>query len=316
MRPVLATFPEMLPLAERLAPLIRAEIAPIGWRHFPDGESLVTLNGDLAGREVAILCTLRDPDRHVLPLRFAAATARELGAISVGMIAPYLGYMRQDRRFAAGQAVSALLFAKLIEECCDWLVTADPHLHRISSLDQMFTIPAYRVVTAPLLAEWVSNNIPDPILVGPDSESQQWVAEVAALANLPFEVLRKQRSGDRTVEISVPDTQGLRTGTPVILDDIAASGRTLVRTIERLKEVGASQPVCVVIHAVFAEDSYADILDAGARRIVTTDSIPHESNAVGIAPLLAQAIRKFLKLSDPGTVDTGFSKTQNREKRQ
>ena len=202
MRPVLATFPEMLPLAERLAPLIRAEIAPIGWRHFPDGESLVTLNGDLAGREVAILCTLRDPDRHVLPLRFAAATARELGAISVGMIAPYLGYMRQDRRFAAGQAVSALLFAKLIEECCDWLVTADPHLHRIQALDELFAIPAGRVSAAPLLAQWIAESVENPVLVGPDSESRQWVAEVASLVGCPYEVLRKVRSGDRRVEVS------------------------------------------------------------------------------------------------------------------
>ncbi len=292
MRAVLAPFPEMLPLAERLAPLIGAEIAPVGWRHFPDGESLVTLRGEFAGRNVAILCTLRDPDRHTLPLRFAAATVRDLDAASVGLIAPYLGYMRQDRRFAPGQAVSAPLFAGFIEESFDWLVTADPHLHRIPSLDRLFTIPARRVVTAPLLAEWITGHVVDPVLLGPDSESQQWVSEVAELANYPYEVLRKQRSGDRSVEISVPDSPALRAGTPVILDDIASSGRTLVRAIERLHEAGANPPVCVVIHAVFAGHAFTDILAAGARRIVTTDSIPHDSNTIGLAPLLASVLRK------------------------
>lgn len=179
MRPVLAPFPEMLPMAEKLAPLIGADIAPIGWRHFPDAESLVTLNGDVAERDVAILCTLRDPDRHALPLHFAAATARDLGAATVGLIAPYLGYMRQDRRFAPGQAVSAPLFAGFIGDSCDWLVTADPHLHRNPSLDRLFSIPARRVVAAPLLAEWITRHVADPVLLGPDEESQQWVAEVA-----------------------------------------------------------------------------------------------------------------------------------------
>lgn len=294
MRAVLASFPEMLPLAERLAPLIGAEIAPVGWRHFPNGESQVTLNGDFAGRNVAILCTLRDPDRHALPLRFAAATVRDLDAASVGLIAPYLGYMRQDRRFAPGQAVSAPLFAGFIEESFDWLVTADPHLHRIPSLDRVFTIPANWVVTAPLLAEWITGHVADPVLLGPDSESQQWVAEVANLAGCPYKVLRKQRSGDRSVEISVPDNPVLRAGTPVILDDIASTGRTLVRTIERLREAGTNPPVCVVIHAVFAGNSYADILNAGVRRIVTTDSIPHESNVIEITSLLATATREAM----------------------
>ncbi|AHD03658.1 ribose-phosphate diphosphokinase [Leisingera methylohalidivorans] len=288
MKPVLAPFPDMQPMAARLAPVLGTRIVPVAWRHFPDGESLITLSGDVADCDLAILCTLRDPDRHMLPLRFAAATARELGANSIGLIAPYLGYMRQDQRFAAGQAVSAPLFAACLEESFDWLVTADPHLHRIPDLAALFTIPARRAVTAPALAGWITRNIPDPVLIGPDEESRQWVAQVAALASCPCEVLRKHRSGDREVEVSVPSVAALKTGTAVILDDIASSGRTLVKTIERLAP--GNPPVCVVIHAVFAAGAHAGILAAGARRIVTTDSIPHESNAISIAQILAEAV--------------------------
>jgi ribose-phosphate pyrophosphokinase len=294
MRPVLAAFPAMLPMAKRLAPLIGARISPIGWRHFPDGESLVTLSGDFDGCDLAVLCTLRDPDRYALPLRFAAATARELGAASAGLIAPYLAYMRQDRRFAPGQAVSAPLFAACLEESFDWLVTADPHLHRVPDLAKLFAIPARRVVTAPVLAEWITQHVADPVLLGPDEESRQWVAEVSDLVGCPYEVLYKHRSGDRSVEISIPTNPVLKDGTPVLLDDIASSGRTLVRALERLIEAGTNPPVCVVIHAVFAGDAYNAILGTGALQIVTTDSIPHESNAIGIAPLLAQAVQSIL----------------------
>ena len=290
---IVLAFPGMAPLGERIAALLGAEFQVIDHHRFPDGESLVTLPGKVAGQDVAILATLHGPDQIALPLRFAAATARELGASRVGLVAPYLAYMRQDRRFAEGQAVSAPLFACFLEESFDWLMTVDPHLHRIPSLDKLFQIPARRVVTAPLLAQWIAANVSDPVLLGPDSESRQWVAEVAGLAGCRFEVLEKRRSGDRSVEVSVPRSEALLAGTPVILDDIASSGRTLVRAIERLAEAGTRPPVCVVIHAVFAGSAYADILAAGAARVVTTDSIPHSSNAISLAGALAQVFHEL-----------------------
>ncbi|WP_291730438.1 ribose-phosphate diphosphokinase [Leisingera sp. F5] len=294
MRPVLIPFPNMRPLADQLAALMGAEVAPLDWRRFPDGESLITLNGDLEGREAAILCALCDPDRHALPLRFAADTAREMGAVHAGLIAPYLGYMRQDRRFHSGEAVSARLFARFLAESFDWLVTVDPHLHRIQALNELFAIPAHRVSVAPLLAKWIAETVESPVLVGPDSESRQWVAEVASLAECPYEVLHKVRSGDRSVEVSQSEYQWGFSGTPVLVDDIASSGRTLVRAIERLSESGTKPPVCAVIHAVFAGQAHAEILAAGASQIVTTDTIPHESNAIGIAPLLAESANHTL----------------------
>lgn len=290
---ILIPFPEMKPLAEDLAPAMGAELRTLDWHHFPDGESLMTLPGDLNGADMALLATLRDPDRLALPLRFAAATAREMGARRVGLIAPYLGYMRQDRRFEAGQAVSAPLFAQFLGESFDWLVTVDPHLHRIARLEEVFPIPAVHAVSAPLLANWIKTNLPDAVLLGPDSESQQWVAEVARLAGRPYEVLRKVRSGDRSVDVSVPECAALRAGTPVILDDIASSGSTMARSVERLLGAGTAAPVCLAIHAVFADGAHDAILAAGAARIITTDTIPHPSNVIGIAGVLAEAFQSL-----------------------
>lgn len=291
---LLLPMPDMVPLAGRIAAILGAEVAPLGLHRFPDGESLVSLPEALAGRAVALLASLRDPDRQALPLRFAAATAREFGAVSVGLIAPYLGYMRQDARFHPGEAISAPLFARFLEESFDWLVTADPHLHRNPTLDGLFRMPAARAVTAPLLADWIAAKVPDAVLLGPDSESQQWVADVARRAGRPYEVLRKIRSGDRSVEVSLPESATLRGGTPVVLDDIAASGRTLARTVERLRAAGTRAPVCLVIHAVFAGDAQAAVQAAGAARIVSTDTIPHPTNGIGVAPVIAGAVEDGL----------------------
>lgn len=292
---IIVPFPDMVPLARRIAQNIDAQMRPLDWHHFPDGESLVTLPLELEQADVAILATFRDPDRLALPLRFAAATARELGAARVGLVAPYLGYMRQDRRFRDGQAVSAPLFSRFLGETFDWLVTVDPHLHRIARLEDVFLMPAFRVATAPLLAHWIRENLPDAVLLGPDGESQQWVGDVARLASRPYEVLQKTRSGDRSVKISSPDSAVLKQGTPVILDDIASSGRTMVRAIEQVLAAGGCEPVCLVIHAVFAGNACNEILAAGAKRIVTTDTIPHQTNAIAIAGLLAEAIHDLVR---------------------
>lgn len=299
---VLIPFPDIVPLADRLAQHIGTISRPLDWHHFPDGESLLTLPNDLEGADVAVLATLRDPDRLALPLRFTSATAREFGARRVGLIAPYLGYMRQDRRFHEGEAVSAPLFADFLGQSFDWLVTVDPHLHRIARLDDIYPMPVRHVASAPALARWIQAEVPDAVLLGPDSESQQWVAEVAKMAGRPYEVLRKTRSGDRSVNVSVPDSTALLSRTPVILDDIASSGRTLVQAIERLRAAGAQPPVCVIIHAVFAANAYKDILTAGAARVVSTETIPHGSNAIAIAEPLARAVAELITVPDENTV--------------
>ena len=305
MIPLILAFPGLEALAGDLADRIDAETAAIDLHRFPDGESLVTLPDAVHGRDVMFVATLRDPDRLALPLRFAAATARELGATRVGLVAPYLGYMRQDKRFASGQAVTAPLFAKFLDDSFDWLVTVDPHLHRIPSLDRLFGIPAIRVRSAPLIADWIAREVPDAVILGPDSESQQWVAEVARIAGRPHEVLTKVRSGDRQVIVSVPESDAIKHGTPVVLDDIASSGRTMIRAMERLIAAGAKPPICVIIHAVFAGSAYDDILAAGAAHVITTDSIPHPSNAISLAGPLAASITHAMSVN----VDTPIGRT-------
>ncbi|QKG72586.1 ribose-phosphate diphosphokinase [Erythrobacter mangrovi] len=287
---LILAFPGMEGLAGGIANEAGCDWHPIDLHRFPDGESLVTLPDQLAGQDVAILATLRDPDRLALQLLFAASTARDLGARSVGLAAPYMGYMRQDSRFEAGQAVSAPIFARFLEQSFDWVVTADPHLHRHASLDQLFAIPALRIEAAPLIAEWIGQNVPDAVLIGPDSESRQWVERIASLSSRPFEIWEKRRTGDRQVAVSRPDGHDRPFGTPVVVDDIVSTGHTMMDVIRQLLAAGWKSPVCVITHAVFADQAQEDLLASGAARIVSTDSIPHETNAISLCAPLARGI--------------------------
>lgn len=295
MNHVLLPFPLQRRLAESMASPLHARLGRLDWRRFPDGESLVAIDDALDGASVAIVASLHHPDEMALALRFAAATAREFGAQRVGLIAPYLAYMRQDKRFHSGEAVSAPLFARFLEESFDWLVSADPHLHRNLQLSNLYRIAARAVATAPLVADWIRGEVPDAIVIGPDSESEQWVSEIARRADVPHQVLNKIRHGDRDVEVSLPDAAAARGRTPVIVDDIVSSGRTVIETIGHLKRLGLPPPICVAIHAVFAADAYQQLLTSGAARVVSTDSIAHASNAISIAALLAHASADLFK---------------------
>lgn len=295
MNRVVLSFPAQHPLAERMLPSLGARLGRLDWRRFPDGESLVAVDDDLEGADVAFLASLHRPDELALALRFGAATAREFGARSVGLIAPYLGYMRQDKRFHDGEAISAPLFARFLEESFDWLVTADPHLHRNRDLSVLYRIPAKRVVTAPAVADWIRENVSNALLIGPDNESEQWVSEIARLAQISHQVLTKIRHGDRDVEVSLPNLDAARGRTPVIVDDIVSSGRTVIETLRHLKAMNLQPAICVAIHAVFAGDAYEELLAAGAQRVVSTDTINHVSNAISVATLLVEGAQTVWK---------------------
>jgi ribose-phosphate pyrophosphokinase len=279
-------------LAAGLAQGTTGELAPIEVRQFPDGETYLRYQSpaSLAGRAVAILCTLDHPDAKLLPLLFAAATARDLGAKSVGLVCPYLAYMRQDRRFNPGEAITSESFARLLSGHFDWLVTVDPHLHRRSSLSEIYSIPSHALPAAPLIASWIREHVRHPLLIGPDAESEQWVASVARDADAPHVILNKVRHGDRQVEVSVPEVERWRDHTPVLVDDIVSTARTMIEALRHLTRMQMKQAVCIAVHGIFAGRAYTELLEAGATRVVTANTVPHESNAIDVTGLIARAL--------------------------
>lgn len=286
-----------MPGNEQMAPVLAAltggEVAELETRRFPDEETYLRLRTDVTGRPVAVVCTLDRPDGKFLPLAFTAAMARDLGATRVGLVAPYLAYMRQDRRFEEGEAVTSSCFAHLISTSFDWLVTVDPHLHRHASLDELYSIPSKVAHAAGPLSTWIRTNVVQPLIVGPDSESDQWVSRIAAAAQCPHVVLGKRRFGDRDVKIDLPDLSAWRGRRPVLVDDIISSGATMIEAARLLVAAGMPKPVCIGVHALFAKDCYESLLQIAART-VTTNNVPHESNEIDLSEVLAEAATSMM----------------------
>lgn len=280
------------PLMRLLCEKLPAAQGRLESRAFPDGETYLKIVTTVQGRHCFVLADLSHPDCKFLPQLFLCETLRELGAASVGLVAPYLSYMRQDRRFADGEAITSRIFAGLLSERYDWLVTVDPHLHRYHSLDEIYTIPSRVVQGAPVLAGWLQGEI-DVFLVGPDAESEQWVAGIAALSGHPFVIGTKQRLGDRQVVISLPDLSGFEGKRAVIIDDVISSGHTVLECMRALRAGGVQGIDCACIHGIFSGDIDKVLLDEGLRRLVTCNTVAHTSNALDISPLLAAAIREL-----------------------
>lgn len=276
-------------MAETLAERLDAELGVLDWRRFPDSEAYIRIASEVRGKRVYIVCTLANPDPQMLTLVFAAAAARECGAESVHLIAPYLAYMRQDKRFKPGEAVSATHFARLLSQTFDGLVTIDPHLHRISALETIFSIPTHVGAAAPLLGEWIAQNVDAALIIGPDQESEQWAAGVARSAGAPYVVARKQRIGDEEVRVDLPDLSAWSGRRPVLADDIVSSGRTMIEASRVLAARGMAKPYCLTIHAVFAPGAF-DHLAQLSERVVTTDTIAHPSNAISVVDTLVRLI--------------------------
>lgn len=286
------------PDSEHLAGAFAAagfEIGSAEFRKFPDGESHVRLKTSVAGRRVVILSALHDPDKRLMGVLLAAAAAREGGADDVGLVVPYLPYMRQDASFHPGEPVSARHFARILSLAADWIVTLDPHLHRIKTLDELFVPIRSRSLTASsAIADWISASIPDPLIIGPDSESGQWAIPVARQIGAPVLIAEKKRSGDRAVSFDLSGFVQWSDRQPVIVDDIVSTGTTMAVLIRALISMGMAPPVCCCVHPLFTEGAMENLKQSGALRLVSCNTIPHSSNQIEIGGLLAQGARDFL----------------------
>lgn len=271
------------------------ELGVIEIRRFPDEESYVRLHTPVAGRPTVLLCSLDRPDPQFLPLLFAADASRRQGASQVGLVAPYLAYMRQDQEFLPGESVSAANFAAILSRHFDWLVTLEPHLHRIDDLSEIFTIPTMAVQATAPVGDWISSNIECPFLIGPDAESAGWIENIARRVGTDFAIFEKVRLGDRDVRIAGSLDHLSAESTPVVVDDIVSSGATMAAIVERIGRSTSSPTTYIAVHALATNTDIA-AGDGGSRpQLISCNSVAHATNHIDVSRPLIEAVREQLR---------------------
>lgn len=281
--------------AARFAEALGAPCETIRVHEFPDAECLVTAPAPAA--RTAIYCSLDHPNPKFLPLIFAASALRDQGARELILIAPYLAYMRQDKAFHAGEAVSQKAFCRLLAGAFDKTLTIDPHLHRAKSLDDVFGPGRARAASAAtLLADMIMARPADAplVIVGPDEESAQWTSAVASHMKAGWFVMKKERRGDREVEVTFDPKADVTAKSVCLVDDIASSGVTLGEAARTLRARGAARVEAFVVHALMGDDQVEALLRSGIDRIESTDAVRHKTNSGEVAPLLARELKAML----------------------
>lgn len=282
-------FPTYREPAQRLAQRAGLDYDDIVIHSFPDNESLVRLPEHLPPR-VILCCSLDDANRRLIELELAAATAAQLGAEHLTLVAPYLCYMRQDIAFNPGESVSQRIIGRLLARHFDTLITVDPHLHRTGDLSDAVPVRrALAISAAPAMAAWLASHAQRPLLLGPDEESAQWVSAIAVPDGLEFGVARKHRLGDREVRIELP-AMTFADRQIVLVDDIVSTGHTLAETARQLSAHGPASISVLVTHALFVDGALARLRAAGVDVICSTDSVLHPSNQIHLDAILAAAL--------------------------
>lgn len=275
---------------------MKAEFIPTETKKFPDGEKYVRVRGYVKNQEVALIqSTALKPDEYLLEYFLLADALRDLGAKKITAVFPYFAYNRQDERFQPGEAVSFKTITSLIEGVGTAEVfTIDSHRHRILDLKKAFRIPAHDLTAMPLLADYVKRNftLHDPIVVGPDSESQPWVRTVARRLNSTYDIMKKRRLAPDSVEIKI-DSLDVKGRDVVIADDIVSTGGTVIEATRVLRKAHARRILVVCTHPILANEALGKIKKAGVEAVVGTDTVKSPVSLVSVAPIIAKGLNKF-----------------------
>ena len=289
---VLLHFADEAPLARALAQQAGLTPQAVELHTFPDGEFKLTLPV-LLPKDVVVLRGLHEPNAKLVTLLLLAGAARDQGVTHLSLVAPYLAYMRQDMAFSPGEAVSQRLVGRFLAQLFDAVITVDPHLHRVHTLAE--AIPCRQAVAlsaAALIGQHVAQNRPGALLLAPDEEAEQWVAAAGQAAGLDWAVCHKDRHGDRHVQVRLPQGVAWAGRSVVLIDDVCSSGHTLAEAARGLLAAGAARVDVAVTHALFAPGAQTLLQQAGIGEIWSTDAIAHPSNAIGLAGLLAGALKR------------------------
>lgn len=272
-------------VARKIARKINAKYSEVKTEEFPDSEIKVNLP-EVKNKKVYFVQSFykekTDINDKIIEVLFCAYTARELKAKKVFLIAPYLAYMREDKRFNKGEAISAKIISKLFN-VFNKVYAVEPHLHRFNSFKEFFS-NAKKIKLDVETAEYINKNIKEPyVLVGPDSESEQWVKAVAKKLNKKYVILNKERFSSKKVKVKGEEIENKNV---VIIDDIISTGNTL---IEASKLIKANNIYFIGMHGLFSGNAIKNLNKKG--KVVTSNSIPNKAGKIDCSKAIAKKIK-------------------------
>ena len=285
-------------LAERIAESLGTKLADVHVTAFPDGETFVKINENVRGDDVFIVQPSCPPTNHnIMELLIMVDAARRASAGRITAVMPFFGYARQDRKDQPRVPITAKLVANLLTSAgVGRVLTMDLHAPQIQGF---FDIPVDHLYAKPALIGYLRERHPDAsniCVVSPDVGGVKMARAYADALGADLAIVAKHRISATRVEAM--NVIGEVEGRDVILvDDMTETAGTLTAAAEILGKHGARRIFAAVSHAVLGDLGRERLQNSVIEEIITTDSVPQASGekvrAVGIAPLLGEAIRRI-----------------------
>ena len=275
-------------LAANVAKELGETLCPLETKKFPDGERYVRIKGEIEKNVTVIQSTGFPQDENLIELLFILRTLKDLGAEHI---------------------ISAQLVANLIEESgADEFISINLHE---DSVRDFFNIPTANLSAMPPIAEYIADKVENPIIIAPDKGALGFAEEIAEILGCNCTYMSKVRLGPDKVETRIVDVQcdfdaedldkvkndskvnidSVEGKEAIIIDDIIATGGTIVNAIGILKEHGAKSVDVCCVHPVLVNDAVLKIMAAGARDLSSTDTLTSDVSSISVAKLIADALR-------------------------
>jgi len=255
-------------LAESVSRKLNVEYDDLSLRDSSEDELHVNFKSSVKGNKVVLVQSLYPYANHSLfEVLYSASVARDLGAREVIYVAPYMAFFREDNRKEKGECVQQKVVADLLSRNVDAVISVEPHLHQHNFSSKLFSIPFYGLKCGDLLRKYVRENFPKCSVIGFGDRGWKLAKHVdknAALYNK-----------EDSVDYGYDDV--------LLVDDILASGNTMLRNIKNLK---ARRINILAVHGLFS-DNCVDKLKNSTNKIISCNTVVHETNKIDVSSLIA-----------------------------
>ncbi|MBI1729956.1 ribose-phosphate pyrophosphokinase [Candidatus Acetothermia bacterium] len=270
-------------LAQEISSSLNIALCEVTVGRFPDGEINVHIRETVRGEDVFVIQSTSQPvNDHTMELLLMIDALKRASARQITAVVPYYGYARQDRKHIGRVPISARLIANFIETAgADRMLTLDLPAGQIQGF---FNIPVDNLRIDPILADHLQQAklAENAVIVAPDVGAAKRASAVAERLNLPYAIVEKSRISEKTGEVEARTLIGSVGGKrAIIVDDIIATGGTVVAAAELLLERGASEVHAAFSHGVFAGEAVARIERSEIKSVRVTNTIlPPKSSKI------------------------------------
>jgi ribose-phosphate pyrophosphokinase len=287
-------------LAEKIAERLDVDLNSVELIEFPNGELYARYLESVRGADMFIVQSLCDPvNKNLMQLLIMIDAAKRASAKRIVAVIPWYAYSRQDRKTKPREPITARLVANMIQAAgAERVMTMDLHSGQIEGY---FTFPVDHLTAMHTFVDYFVEagfrDADDAVVVAPDTGEVKVAKQLAGHLRLPWAIVNKMRDRPDQSEVThvIGEVEGKRA---IMIDDVIATGGTLINAAERLVAEGATEVYAAATHGEFSGKAYRRIEDSVIREVVVSDTLPLKEGeprskirTLTIAPILASTIK-------------------------